>query len=117
MADELIKTDKNARQCLAGLDKDNDEIRNVKVDEDTGAILVTLVGESDEYYQRTHTYSYASGRLKYLAKNTDIDAAYADTDWIVWKYEDKDNSGSEGPRVATSGVATEAAINGLSWNI
>jgi hypothetical protein len=72
---------------------------------------------ADHYYKRSKTYSYASGRIKYLAKNTDIDALEADVDWLVWKYSDADNADSEGPRTATSGVATVGAIDGLSWNI
>lgn len=71
---------------------------------------------SGHYYKRDKTYSYASGRLKYLARNTDIDAAESDTDWLVWKYEDADNPGAEGPRTSTAGVATVGAIDGLSWN-
>lgn len=72
---------------------------------------------ADHYYKRTKTYSYGSGRIKYLARNTDIDAAEADTDWLCWKFSDADNADSEGPRTASSGVATEGAIDGLSWNI
>ncbi len=72
---------------------------------------------SDSYWQRVKPYSYVSGNVKYVCKNTDIDALESATTWQCWKYTDDDIPEKEGPRIATGGVATEAALNGLSWNI
>ena len=70
---------------------------------------------NDHYYQRMKPYSYASGNIKYLCKNTDIDANETDTDWLIWKFTDADIPEKEGPR--TGAVNTEAGIDGLGWNI
>jgi len=67
------------------------------------------------YYKRTKTYNYASGKMKYFCRNTDVDASETDTDWYITKFLDSDVYGDEGPR--TGAVNTEAAINALSWNI
>lgn len=69
----------------------------------------------NEYYPRMKSYNYSSGRVKYICHNTDIDAAETDTDWSIFKYVDSDAMEYEGPR--TGAVNTEAAIDGLSWNI
>ena len=66
-------------------------------------------------YSRMKTYSHASGNIKYVCNNTDIDANETDTDWLCWKYTDVAIPDKEGPRVGA--VNTEAAVNGLSWNI
>jgi len=70
---------------------------------------------ADQYYLRMKTYAHASGRIKYVCKNTDIDAAETDTDWYCWKFTDAAAPDSEGPRQGA--VNTEVAVDGLSWNI
>ena len=70
---------------------------------------------ADNYYKRMKPYTHASGRVKYLCKNTDIDANTTDTDWIIWKYGDSDIPEIEGPR--TGAVNTEGVVDALSWNI
>ena len=87
----------------------------------TGDLTVTM-GDveallADNYYKRMKPYTHTSGRVKYLCKNTDIDAAESDIDWFAWLYTDADVPEIEGPRICTGGVATEGAINALSWNI
>lgn len=84
----------------------------------TGDLTVTL-GDveralTNQYFKRRKRYLYASGRIKYICKNTDIDANETDTDWLIWKYQDESSPGEEGPR--TGAVNNEAAINALSWN-
>lgn len=85
----------------------------------TGDLTVTL-GDverllADQYYKRMKSYAYGSTRIKYVCKNTDIDANETDTDWFCWKYTDAAAPETEGPRQGA--VNTEAAVNGLSWNI
>ena len=70
---------------------------------------------ADQYYARMKTYAHSSGRIKYLCKNTDIDAGETDTDWFCWKFTDAALPDKEGPR--SGAVNTEAAIDALSWNI
>ena len=70
---------------------------------------------ADQYYQRGKTYTHASGRVKYVCRNTDIDANETDTDWFCWKFTDAALPDKEGPR--SGAVNTEAAIDALSWNI
>ena len=87
----------------------------------TGDLTVTM-GDVESllaksYYKRTKPYIYASGRVKYLCKNTDIDAAEADTDWLCWKYTDADIPEIEGPRTSAAGVALVGDVDGLAWNI
>jgi len=72
---------------------------------------------SDHYYLCMQPFLYASDRIKYICKNTDVEAIVADTDWLVWKFTDADIPEKEGPRIATSGIAAVADIDGLSWNI
>jgi hypothetical protein len=85
----------------------------------TGDLTVTL-GDverllANHYYVRMKPYSYSSGRIKYICRNTDIDANETDTDWFCWKYTDASPPEHEGPREGA--VNNEAAVNGLSWNI
>ncbi len=80
------------------------------VDPVTGSIIISRYPRG-----RTKPYTYASGRVKYIGRNTDIDAGETDTDWDIWKYEDAGIPEIEWPR--TGAVNTEAAINALSWNI
>lgn len=85
----------------------------------TGDLTVTL-GDverllANQYYLRMKPFSYASGRIKYICKNTDIDANETDTDWFCWKFTDASPPEHEGPRQGA--VNNEAAVNGLSWNI
>jgi len=70
---------------------------------------------ADHYYQRMKPYTHASGRVKYVCKNTDIDAAEADTDWLCWKFTDAAIPEKEGPRLGA--VDAEATVDGLAWNI
>ncbi len=66
-----------------------------------------------QYYLRMKPYTHASGRVKYVCRNTDIDAAETDTDWFCWKYSDAAVPEIEGPRQGA--VNTEATVNALSW--
>ena len=70
---------------------------------------------ANQYYLRMKPYSYASGRIKYLCRNTDIDAGETDIDWFCWKFTDASPPEHEGPRQGA--VNNEAAVNALSWNI
>ena len=70
---------------------------------------------ADQYYQRMKVYTHASGRPKYICKNTDIDAELTDTDWFVWKLTDASIPDKEGPR--QSAVNAEGTIDALDWNI
>lgn len=71
---------------------------------------------ADMYWQQTYPYTYAvSGRVKYMCRNTSISAALSATSWYVWKFDDADVPRFEGPRLATGGIASEAAVNALSW--
>lgn len=73
---------------------------------------------ANRYFKRTIPYTYSSGRIKYMCKNYDIDASYVDPDWLVWKYSDDGIPYTEGPRIATNGVASSGAIDALgTWNI
>jgi len=58
-------------------------------------------------------FEYVSENLKYLCRNTDVDAEETDTDWDVWKFSDADLPTIEGPR--TGAVNSEAAVDGFSW--
>ena len=69
----------------------------------------------DQYYARMKIYSHSSGNVKYVCKNTNIDAAESDTDWYCWKFTDADIPDKEGPR--QSAVDAEATIDAESWNI
>jgi len=69
---------------------------------------------SNQYFKRTKMYAHASGRVKYLCKNTDIDAGETDTDWLCWKYSDAALPSIEGPR--SGAVNTEGTVDALSWN-
>jgi len=85
----------------------------------TGDLTVTL-GDverllADQYYLRMKPYAYASGRIKYICRNTDIDANETDTDWFCWKLTDASPPEKEGPRQGA--VNNVAAVDGLSWNI
>jgi hypothetical protein len=64
-------------------------------------------------YPRMKPYTYASGRVKYICKNTDINASESRTDWVVWKYSDADIPVIEGPR--TGAVNSEAVVNAYPW--
>ena len=66
-----------------------------------------------QYYLRMKPYTHASERIKYVCKNTDIDASETDTDWFCWKYSDADIPEIEGPRQGA--VNTEGAVDALSW--
>ena len=70
---------------------------------------------ADTYYKRLKLYNYASDRVKYVCKNTDIDANETDADWSIWKCTDADALAKEGPR--SGAVDTEAGIDALGWNI
>ena len=71
---------------------------------------------ADDYYSRLQPYLYASGRLKYICRNTDIDAALADTDWRIWKLTDASQPAKEGSR--TGRADSDANITAdHSWNI
>ena len=70
-----------------------------------------------QYWNRLFPYTHASGRPLYICKNTDINAVVADTDWVCWKYTDAGIPQVEGPRVATGGIASQAAVDALAWNI
>jgi hypothetical protein len=81
----------------------------------TGDLTVTL-GDverllADQYYQRGKTYTHASGRVKYVCRNTDIDANETDTDWFCWLYSDADVPDWEGPRQGA--VNTEGTVDAL----
>jgi len=125
MADEVLKRGPNSANASGAITNITEEVRNLRVDEITGGLLTSGAGggiPSDgdlvlkgEYYQRFLPYLHASGRIKYGCKNTNIGAALADTDWECWKYSDADIPTIEGPRTATGGVATEGAIDALSW--
>lgn len=66
--------------------------------------------------QQILTYNYASGRIKYLCKHFKLSASTNDPEWLAFKLDDSDVLRFEGPRIATGGVANEAAIDGLSWS-
>jgi len=70
---------------------------------------------ANQYYKRMKSYSYASGRIKYVCQNTDIDANETDTDWFVWKYTDDAAPDWEGTRQGA--VNTEGTVDLYSWNI
>jgi hypothetical protein len=81
----------------------------------TGDLTVTL-GDverllADQYYKRMKPYGHASGRPKYVCRNTDIDANETDTDWFCWKYSDADLPEIEGPRQGA--VNTEGTVDAL----
>lgn len=85
----------------------------------TGDLTVSL-GDverllANQYYKRMKPFSYASGRVKYICRNTDIGAGETDTDWFCWKFTDASPPESEGP--LEGAVNSEAAVNGLGWNI
>ena len=90
-----------------------------KIELSAGDLTVTLDDVerllSNQYYKRTKIYAYSSGRIKYLCKNTDIDAGTTDTDWLCWKFTDAALPDSEGPRLGA--VNTEGTVDALSWNI
>ena len=69
---------------------------------------------ANQYYKRMKPYSYASGRIKYICRNTDFGAGETDADWFCWKYSDASPPEYEGP--LQGAVDTEGAVNGLSWN-
>ena len=84
------------------------------IDGDTRyATIANLLG--DHFFQRMKPYEHASGNIKYLCKNKDIEALETDADWLIWKFTDADIPTKEGPRIGA--VDTEGAIDGLSWNI
>ena len=90
-----------------------------KIELSVGDLTVTL-GDverllSNQYYKRTKIYAHSGGRIKYLCKNTDIDAGETDTDWLCWKYTDAALPNSEGPR--SGAVNTEGTVDALSWKI
>jgi len=88
-----------------------------KIELSAGDLTVTL-GDverllSNQYYKRTRIYAHSSGRIKYLCKNTDVDAETTDTDWLCWKFTDAALPNSEGPR--SGAVNTEGTVDALSW--
>lgn len=85
----------------------------------TGDLTVTL-GDverllADQYYKRMKSYSYASGRIKYICRNTDIDANETDTDWFCKKFTDASPPEWEG--LLQGAVNTEGTVDALDWNI
>jgi hypothetical protein len=64
-------------------------------------------------YRRLKMFEYASGNLKYLCRNTNIDAEETDGDWDVWKFTDADLPTIEGPR--TGAVNTEGVVDAFNW--
>jgi len=71
--------------------------------------------EGETNYCRVKPYLYVSDNIKYICKNTDIDANDTDTDWVIWKYSDAEVPEKEGPR--TGAVTNAGVIDALSWNI
>lgn len=69
---------------------------------------------ADSYWKRMQPYLHGSGKPKYIARNTDIDANLTDVDWYIWKYSDADIPTIEGPRIGAAN--SEAAIDALPWN-
>lgn len=69
---------------------------------------------ADNYWKRMLPYTHASGKPKYICRNTDIDANYTDVDWWVWKYSDADIPIIEGPRIGA--VNTEIVVDAYPWN-
>jgi len=78
----------------------------------TGNLAKYLAGTA---WAQTYYYAYASGRVKYICKNVSIYAALADNTWYTWKYDDAELPRSEGPRIATAGIAAVADVDGLAW--
>ena len=64
-------------------------------------------------YRRMKLYGYGSGGIKYLCRNTSVDAEETDEDWDIWKFSDEDLPTLEGPRVGA--VNTEGVVDGLGW--
>jgi len=71
----------------------------------------------NHYFKRGKNYLDASGNIIYACVNTDIDAAEADTDWLVWKINWNAAGDAieefEGPRTG----AVDSTPSGLGWNI
>ena len=96
-----------------------DRMKQPTIELTAGDLTVTL-GDverllSNQYFKRTKMYAHSSGRVKYLCKNTDIDAGETNTDWLCWKYSDAALPSIEGPR--SGAVNTEAVVNALGWKI
>lgn len=94
-----------------------DRMRQPTIELTAGDLTVTL-GDverllSNQYFKRTKMYAHSSGRVKYLCKNTDIDAGETDTDWLCWKYSDAALPSIEGPR--SGAVNTEGTVDNLGW--
>lgn len=113
-----LKADESTGSLRVGLFVwDTDGLEWVKMTQpaleaDLDQVEALLAGS---YWQRTFSYAYASDRIKYLCKNTDIDANSTDADWKIWKYSDSDLPAMEGPRIGA--INTEAVIDSLAWNI
>lgn len=70
---------------------------------------------ANQYYKRMKTYSHASGRIKYICRNTTIDAAETDTDWFCWYFTDASPPEIEGP--LQGAVNTEGTVDALGWTL
>jgi len=97
-------------RAVTALDSSAQVMRVVLMNPSTQALLT-----EEANYPRMKVFNYGSGRIKYICKNTNIDANETDTDWLIWKFTDSDEFDREGPR--SGAVNTEAVIDGLSWNI
>lgn len=73
----------------------------------------------DDYYKRAKYFYDANDNLEYLCRNTDIDAADADTDWDCFKFtwiagtvSGFNATTKEGPLQG----AVDSVPSGLAWN-
>ena len=84
----------------------------MKRDQRSGALHIVQTNVRRE--RRRVQYNWSNGNPKYLAYNTDIDAATTDLDWEITKFTE-DILADEGPLFGA--VNSEAVINALAWNI
>lgn len=127
-AREYAVVDRNKIPVILFYDEDNDETIMGRAVATLGALKVvpyTYDPGTGDYieeqpqelkWNRSKLFYDANDNAIYICKNTDIDAAEADTDWFCWKlnYDSNDNMDEkEGPRLG----AVTVAPSGLSWNI